>query len=285
MANAPDGPGATVLTVGEVLRRSAAYLGGRGVDTPRLDAEVLLADVLGCDRLALYTDHERPLTRAETNRYRDAVARRGRREPVAYIVGARDFRRLRLEVTSEVLIPRPETEHLVEWVCEVAPEGAAVLDWGTGSGAVALALATERPDLAVCGIDVSAAALAVARRNDRDDAVEWVESDGFAALADRSFDVVASNPPYIAAADLPGLAPELGHEPRVALVSGSTGLECYRRIAADAPAHLAAGGWLIAEIGERQADAVAEIWRAAGLDPVEVRRDLAGLDRLVGGST
>ncbi len=272
-----------MLTTGEVLRRSAGYLESRGVDTPRLDAEVMLAHVLGCDRLALYTDHERPLSRDETDRYRDAVARRGRREPVAYIVGARGFRNLTLTVSPAVLVPRPETELIVEWVCAVAPADGRVLDWGTGSGAIALAVKAERPDLVVCGLDISADALAVARGNDADATVEWIESDGVTSIGDRTFDVIAANPPYVAADEMPGLAPELGFEPVDALVSGPTGLECYERLAAEAPAHLNADGWLIAEIGDRQGAAVAALWRDAGLHDVEVHQDLAGLDRAVGG--
>src|SRR6185295_5846505 len=193
-ARLPPGAGEVVrpvareaLTAGAVLRLAAGHLAGRAGDTPRLDAEILLAGVLGVDRLALYTGHDRPLTREETDAYREAVARRARGEPVAYIVGRRAFRRLDIAVTRDVLIPRPETEGLVEWAAEAAPPGAAALDWGTGSGAVALALAAERPDLAVTGIDSSEAALAVARRNDEAGRVEWLLSDGFAALQGRRF--------------------------------------------------------------------------------------------------
>jgi release factor glutamine methyltransferase len=272
-----------VLTVGEILRRSSGYLASRGSPSPRLDAEVLLAHVLGVERLTLYTDHDRPLTPAETDAYRDLIARRGRREPVAYLTGTRAFRRLDLRVGPAVLVPRPETEHLVEWALAVAPEGAAVLDWGAGSGAVALAIADERPDLRVSGLERSPEALDVARANDPEGRVEWLRSDGFAAIDGRRFAVVAANPPYLADAELEGAPPELAHEPREALVSGPTGLEALRRLAAEAPGHLEPGGWLLTEVGAGQAPAVEALWREAGLEEVGSRRDLAGIERVVGG--
>jgi len=272
-----------MLTAGDVLRRTAGYLAERGSPSPRLDAEVLLAHVLGVERIALYTDHDRPLTPAETDAYRALVARRGRREPVAYLTGERAFRRLRLRIGPAVLVPRPETEGLVEWALEVAAPGAAVLDWGTGSGAVALALADERADLRVAALDRSAAALQVARANDPDARVEWLCSDGFAAVAGRRFAVIAANPPYLSAAELVAAPAELAHEPADALVAGPTGLEALERLAAEGPAHLEPGGWLLAEVGSEQAEAVEALWRGAGLEEVSFRPDLAGIPRLVGG--
>ena len=266
-----------------MLKRTTGYLAGRGCDTPRLDAEILLADVLGVARITLYTDHERPLTTVETDAYRAFVSRRAAREPVAYIVGRRGFRRLDLQVSSAVLVPRPETELLFERAIEVAPQGGAVLDWGTGSGAIALALRDERPDLVVTGADRSAAALEVARRNDPDGGVEWVLSDGFAALAGRRFDVVVANPPYLADRELAVLAPELGFEPSQALASGPSGYEAFEQIARDAPGHLHPGGWLLAEVGIGQAERVGELFTAAGFGDLTVRPDLAGIPRVVGG--
>jgi release factor glutamine methyltransferase len=270
------------ITVVEVLRRAQGYLAGRGVDTPRLDAELLLANVLNCDRLTLYTGFDRPLSTTETDTYRTAIGRRGNREPAAYILGHRGFRTITLDVTPDVLVPRPETELLVEWVLEVAPHGARVLDWGTGSGAIAVALATERPDLTVTGIDRSAAALEVARRNDPQGGVQWLVSDGFAALDGHTFDVIAANPPYIAEAEMSALAPELAYEPREALVSGPSGLECYRAIASDCAVHLATDGIVVVEIGATQASAVSALFGAAGLTDIAVRTDLAGHERAVG---
>lgn len=266
-----------------MLKRAAGYLADRGCDSPRLDAEVLLADVLGVERIVLYTDHERPLTATETDGYRAFISRRAAREPVAYIVGRRGFRRIELSVSSSVLVPRPETELLVEWATEVAPQGGTILDWGTGSGAIALALRDERPDLVVSGADRSAAALDVARSNDRDDHVEWVHSDGFGAFAGRRFDVVVANPPYLTDHELVSAAPELGFEPPEALVSGPSGYEAYEVIARDAPGHLRPGGWLLAEVGLGQAEHVAELLAAAGFGDIATRPDLAGIPRAVGG--
>lgn len=265
------------------MRRTTGLFTERGIDTARLDAEVLLADVLECERIDLYTEHLRPLTRDEVDRYREVVRRRARREPVAYIIGRRGFRHLDLTVSSAVLIPRPETELLVEWAMDVAGDGARVLDWGTGSGAIALALATERPDLQVCAVDISPEALEVARSNDTDTRVEWVLSDGTAALDGRTFDLIVANPPYLTDAELGEVEPELGFEPSGALASGATGLECHEAVIAQARASLAPSGHVLIEIGMGQHDAVAELMRGAGLEDVEMRPDLAGIVRIVGG--
>lgn len=274
-----------MLTLGEVLRRTAAYLAERGSPSPRLDADLLLGEALGMDRMRLYLEHDRPLTDGELAAARALVARRAKREPMAYILGRRGFRGLELAVGPDVLVPRPDTETLVEWAVAVAPHGGRVLDWGTGSGAIALALAAERPDLAVTAVDVSRAALAVARSNATANglAVEILESDGFAALAGRRFDMVAANPPYLSDAELEAAEPELGFEPRGALTAGPDGDECIARLAAEAPGHLEPGGWLLCEIGMGQGARAAGLLEAAGFTGVEVRRDLAGLDRVAGG--
>jgi release factor glutamine methyltransferase len=273
------------LSIGEVLRRSRDFLAERGSVSPRLDAELLLAHALGMERLGLYTDSERPLTPPELARCRELVARRGRREPVAYLTGERAFRRLRLRVGPGVLVPRPETETLVEWALEVLAPGAAVLDWGTGSGAIAIALATEGDGLHVTGSEVSAEALALAEANAAAAGaeVEWVRSDGFAALAGRAFDAVVANPPYLSDADLADAPPELAFEPREALVGGPTGLEAIAGIVRDAPAHLVPGGWLLMEVGAGQAPAVVAMLRDAGAREAGSRDDLAGIARAVGG--
>jgi len=273
------------LSIGEVLRRSRDYLAERGSASPRLDAELLLAHALGIERLGLYTDSERPLTPAELARCRELIARRGRREPVAYLTGERAFRRLRLRVGPGVLVPRPETETLVEWALEVLPPGAAALDWGTGSGAIAIALATEGEGLHVTGVDRSPEALAVAQANATaaGAAVELVRSDGFAGLEGRAFDAVVANPPYLSEADLADAPPELAWEPREALVAGPTGLEAIAGIVRDAPAHLAPGGWLLMEVGAGQAPTVVAMLRDAGAREAASRDDLAGIARAVGG--
>lgn len=274
------------LTIGEILRRSTAYLREKGSASPRLDADLLLAHALGVERLQLYTDSERPLNPDELARARELVGRRARREPVAYLLGERAFRRLRLGVGPEVLVPRPETEILVEWALAVAPEGGTALDWGTGSGAIALALADEGPSLAVTALDRSPEALERARANGvrcEGTEVEWLLSDGFAAVAGRRFDVIAANPPYLSRDDLAAAPPELAFEPEGALLSGPTGLEAVERIAREAPEQLESGGWVLIEVGDAQSEAAEALLRAAGLGEVGHRDDLAGVARAVGG--
>ena len=243
----------------------------------------MISHALGIERIAVYTDFERPLTAAELDICREPVARRGRREPLAYINGHRGFRRLDLSVGPGVLVPRPETEILVEWALAVAPPRARVLDWGTGSGAIALALADERPDLVVTGVDRSEDALTVARGNDNVNGVSWLLSDGFSALGGEQFDVIAANPPYLSDSELAAAPPELHHEPAGALSSGPTGLEATTAIIADAPAHLSPAGWLLIEVGATQGAGVAEMFRVAGFLDVDVRMDYARIPRVVGG--
>ena len=220
--------------------------------------------------------------------YQDAVRRRSAgREPVAYITGRRGFRYLDLAVDGRVLVPRPETELLVEIGIELLPQGARVVDVGTGSGAIALALAQERPDLAVSATDVNADALDVARANAArlglDAAVTFHAGDLLAGAGTGGVDAVLSNPPYVAEADRATLAPEITrHEPPGALFAGDDGLDVIRRLV---PAAADAGARLLAiELGEGQAEAVAQLMRAAGFDAVHARRDLAGIERVVVGS-
>jgi release factor glutamine methyltransferase len=263
-------------TVRDALDSALIALTAAGCDTPRLDAEVLLAAALGVDRAALVANPLAPLSPAAAGTFRDFARRRTAREPVAYILGRKGFRRLELEVDSRVLIPRPETEHVVEAALGL-PEGARVVDIGTGSGAIALALADERPDLRVVATDVSADALAVARANAErlGFAVEFVETDLLEGVAG-PIDAVVSNPPYVR--DGERLAPELTrYEPDVALYGGGDdGLEVYRRLA---PA--TAGIPFVAfEIAGWQAEAVGALLEGYS---IEVMRDLAGIDRVVVG--
>jgi release factor glutamine methyltransferase len=263
-------------------------LGQRGIATARLDAELLLAHALGCERLALYLDMERPLGATELAGVRELVKRRRAREPVAYILGRREFWGRRFEVTPDVLVPRPETELLVEHgLARLGDRHAAALDLCTGSGAVALSLAAERPGLTVDATDVSAGALAVAERNrafhDLASRVALYQGDLFAALpAPRCYDLITANPPYIAERDWEALPPEVReHEPRVALLAGPEGLDVVRRIASEASRWLAPGGALMVEVGAGQAEAAAAALREAGLVDVAARRDLAGIERVV----
>jgi release factor glutamine methyltransferase len=263
-------------SVRDALDSALIALTAAGVETARLDAEVLLAAAMGVDRAALIADPGRGVAPEAARAFQDYARRRVQREPVAYILGRKGFRRLELEVDSRVLIPRPETEHVVEAALDL-PAGARVVDVGTGSGAIALALADERPDLRVVGTDVSAEALAVARANGARLGldVEWLEGDLLEPVSG-PVDAVVANPPYIDTGTV--LAPEIAaHEPDVALFGGADGLHFYRRLAP------AAGAAFVAfEVPGWQAEAVAGLLNAEGFD-THVVRDLAGIERVVVG--
>lgn len=250
-------------------------------DIDNADADILLAFVLGCSRAQLVL---KPTPTAEQRaRYESLLARRAAGEPVAYITGEKEFWSLSLKVTPDVLVPRPDTELLVEWALTLASPGSAILDIGTGSGAIALALAKELPKARVLATDVSSAALVVARKNA--DAlslsrIEFLRGSLFDPVVG-SFDLIASNPPYIAEGD--AHLPALRHEPSLALVSGVDGLDAIREIARQSPAHLKADGWLLLEHGAEQGAAVRELLKQAGFARVETRRDLAGHERVSGG--
>jgi release factor glutamine methyltransferase len=284
----PEGVRTPPRTVVELLGVAAAYLDARGFETPRLDVELLLGHVLGMRRLELYLHHDRPLEPAEVDAFRELLRRRAGGEPVAYLLGSAGFRRLTLKVDARVLVPRPETEVLVELVLARLPDGGALLDVGTGSGAIALAVADERPDTRVTAVDVSAGALALAREN-RDalglaDRVELVESDLYAHLpAGARFDVVAANPPYIPEDD-PRLDPRVrDHEPHVAIFAGADGLALIRRLVAGARERLEPGGTLAIEVAEGQAPRVRALLDDAGFRHVVTERDLAAIERCVAG--
>lgn len=285
---APMGGPWTVL--GMILW-SADYLRDKGIDTGRLDAEHLLASAVGVDRLGLYLAFERPLTPAELDGYRPLLKRRAAREPLQYILGRQPFRELDLEVGPSVLIPRPETEVLVDQILEAMrgdDAGGTALDLGTGSGAIALSLAFEGSFASVVATDVDDAALDVARRN-RDAAglgerVELRRGSLFEPLKrSERFDVIASNPPYVGEMDEESLEPEVRDwEPRAALFAGADGLDVLRRIAVGACEHLRPGGLLALEVGAGQARIVAD-WLESdgGYDEVKVTRDYTGRERFV----
>ncbi len=280
--------------VREALEGAITAIAAAGCESPRLDAELLVARALGVERERLLIGtaagapgRELTVSGPAVRAVQDAVRRRAvGREPVAYITGFRAFRRLSLAVDPRVLIPRPETELLVELLVERLPHGAHVLDVGTGSGAIALALADERPDLTVFGSDVSLDALAVAKANARRlglDAVRWLHADLLAGVPDE-FDAIVSNPPYVADGDRSGLAPEIvRHEPPVALFAGPDGLEVVRDLVSQVAVYARARAVTI-EIGAGQAPAVAGLLSKAGFAQVDVEPDLAGIERVVLGS-
>lgn len=278
------------LTVLTVMLQSADYLAGKGIESARLDAEHLLAHVLGIGRLEMYLQHERPMVEEELDRFRPLLRRRARREPLQYILGRQGFRELDLEVGPGVLIPRPETERLVEVVLAWASgrTGLEALDVGTGSGAIALSLLGEGPFSRCVGTDVSAEALAYAVRN-RDAAgltsrLELREGGLFEPVGDdERFDVVVSNPPYVAERDRGGLQVEVvDFEPTQALFAGEDGLDAFRAIVPGALGALRAGGLLAVEVGDGQADAVAALAEEEpGYREVQVHDDLAGKARIV----
>ena len=273
-------------TIGELINLSAGYLEEKGCSSPRLDAEVLLGHVLGLDRLALYLNFDKPLSAQEVEQYRNLIGRRGRRTPVAYLTGEREFYSLPLQVTPAVLIPRPETELVVDKVLElIEPETPVqILDLGTGSGAIALALACQDPNILVTATDLSLDALSVAKQNalrlEVDNQVSFVHSDLFQSVQGK-YGVICSNPPYIPQSELAGLAPELGIEPAMALDGGSDGLEFYRRILNQAASFMEEPGFVVLEIGWDQAAAVRTLGEQAGFRWLETVVDYGGQDRVV----
>ena len=271
------------MTIREALAQAAARLETAGVPDARLDAELLLARVLHEDRLRMRLDGQRTLGDAQRSEYDTLIARRQTREPLQYIEGEAAFMGLTFRVAPGVLIPRQDTEILCEEALSRMKPGARVLDVGTGSGALAVSLARLGRDAQVTAVDVSDTALAIARDNARrlGAQVRFVKSDCFAALAGERFDLIVSNPPYISREEMETLMPEVQREPELALAGGEDGLDFYRRIAREAPAHLLPGGCLLFEIGWRQRDAVSALVRELVGEPFSLR-DYGGNWRVVG---
>jgi release factor glutamine methyltransferase len=281
-------PPALAGSVREALEGAIGAIRAAGADTPRLDAELLLAEACDLDRAALAADPGRGVEAAHARRFGAMVRRRVAREPVAYILGRKGFRHLELRVDPRVLIPRPETELLVELALELRP--ATVLDVGTGSGAIALAVAAELRDVRARGVDTSAGAVEVARANavslGLGDRVEIdAGSHSFAyGKEGRPVDLLLANLPYVSDADWDALAPEIRlYEPREALVAGPTGLEAIDGLLGEIAVGHGSIGAIGLEVGAGQAGAVAELVRRAGFETVEIRRDLAGIERVVVG--
>ncbi len=291
MSGAADKGPRTLLGYVQV---TASFLASKGVDNARLDAELLLADVLGLTRTQIYTNFEQPMAAPEVDKYRELVRRRAAREPVAYITGRREFWSLDFAVDRRVLVPRPETELVVELAVDALRTRVGngrpplVADVGTGSGAIAVAIAKEMPEARVIATDRSEAALEIApanaARHGVDGRIEFRNGDGCAPLAGTgAFDVIASNPPYVRSGEMKTLAPEVREwEPRWALESGAEGMDVTAPLVEDAFELLAPGGSLIVEVGTQSA-LVRDCFVRRGYDAVVVKRDLAGLDRVVTG--
>ncbi len=279
-------------TVRELLSGAVRTLEGAGFFTARQDAEWLLAHVLGVERWALYLEPERGLPAAAGERFVGLLVRRSQGEPLQRLLGWEEFCGLRLRVTPQVLIPRQETELLVEWALAILRRAGVsplrVIDLGTGNGAIACVLAHALPHASVVGVDISAEALAVAAENIRalglNGRVRLVEGDLFGPLAFGVADLVISNPPYIASGELATLPIEVrDYEPHLALDGGPDGMAFHRRILTGTPGSLRPGGWLLMEIGEGQAEALARAITLTGaFGAIEVRKDLSGGDRMIG---
>ncbi len=269
----------------KLLEWTQGYFAQKGVDAPRLTAEVLLAHALGCDRVRLYLDFDKPLGEPELAAYRELVRRRADREPTAYLTGQKEFHGRPFRVDAHVLVPRPETELVLEAALASLPAGGLALDLCTGSGVLGVTLALERPGAQVVATDVSAEALEVARDNAARlgaAGVTFLAGDLYDPVApDLRFDVIVSNPPYVPRGELDTLPPEVRREPRLALDGGDDGLAISRRIAAGAPSRLRPGGALVLEMHESHLDALPSICLECGFARAEARRDLAGLPRFV----
>lgn len=279
----------TDWTVRRILEWTTAHLEKHGSETPRLDSEVLLAHARGCQRIQLYTRYDEALREDERSVMRDLVRRRAQSEPVAYLVGHREFFGLDFRVTPDVLIPRPDTETLVVELLELARPLASprVLDIGTGTGCIAIAAAVNHPGGNFTAIDVSEPALAVARENAERhgvaDRIRFLTGDLFAPLeAGERFEIIASNPPYIRDDEIETLQPDIRlHEPLSALVAGPDGLTTIRRLIAEAPRHLAPGGYLLMEIAPEQAAAVHNLLEGeAAYGEIRIIKDLPGKERV-----
>jgi len=283
----------TAATFAAELDAATTVLEAAGLSSARVDAEWLLAGLLGVGRVSVRMDLAETVPAPIAERYAHAVSRRARREPLQRILGWEEFRGVRVRLTDAVLVPRPETETLVEWALALLPPPGArrllAIDLGTGSGCIACALASERPDLDVIAVDVSPAAAAVARDNTRAlglaSRVGVVAADLLDGIRDLGADLIVSNPPYLPSALVPELPPEVRiHEPRLALDGGADGLALIRRIATTARRCLRPSGALAVETaGGDQTEAAAALLRAAGWDRVAVRADLVGIDRFVAG--
>ncbi len=270
----------------KILAWTTGYLAEKGVENARREAEWLLCEVTGLDRVGLYLNFDRPLQEKELAAYCLLVTRRGKREPLQYILKNQEFDGLNLEVSPAVLIPRHDTETLIEEAFKRAVPTGSILDIGTGSGCIAIALAKRLPDASVTAVDISAEALMVASRNAAEHSVdiEFLSGSFFQPVNGRRFNMIVSNPPYIRTADLPGLQPEVrDYEPQMALDGGLDGLDSYRYMITEAPGYLMPGGTILFEVGFDQADSVTSMLAENGFDTIAPVPDGAGILRVTGG--
>lgn len=276
-----------IWTIGRILKWTEQFFKEKGIESPRLDAEVLLSHILGRERIYLYVHFDEPLEPAELARYRDAIKQRVQRVPVAYIIGEKEFMGLTFKVTEDTLVPRPDTEILVQAAVErlrARGEAPRFADIGTGSGAICLSVLHFLPKAQADTVDISPAARAIAEENaaalEVADRVTFHTGDLLAPLAG-SYDAILSNPPYIPDDDIAALAPEVRlKEPHTALAGGKDGLDFYRRLTADAPALLKDGGFLAVEVGIHQAAPVAAL-AVPSFSRTEILKDYAGIERVV----
>lgn len=276
-----------IWTIGALLQWTQQFFAGKGIDSPRLDAEILLAHVLHKERIYLYAHYDEPMNPQELAAYRELVKKRANRYSVAHILGTQPFMGLDFKVNEDVLIPRPETEMLVESVVAAA-EGTApsIVDIGTGSGAIVLSLLHYLPQAKGIGVDISPKALAIAAENGKalglDGRVTWIESDLFTNVPQGPYDWIVSNPPYLTQHDMEELQPEVRHDPALALYGGDDGLDIYRRLAKESPAFVKRGGHCIVEIGAGQTQDVSAIFTADGAyEHEKTVKDYGGIERVL----
>ena len=275
-------------TIGRILKWTEQYFKEKGIESPRLDAEVLLSHILGRERIYLYVHFDEPLEPAELARYREAIKQRVQRVPIAYIIGEKEFMGLTFKVTEDTLVPRPDTEILVQAAIErlrARGDAPRFADIGTGTGAICLSVLHFLPKAQADTVDISPAARAVAEENaaslGASDRITFHTGDLLAPLAGQCYDAILSNPPYIPDGDIAALAPEVRlKEPHTALAGGRDGLDFYRRLTSDAPALLKDGGFLAVEVGIHQAAPVAAL-AVPSFSRTEILKDYAGIERVV----
>ncbi|NVN99704.1 MAG: peptide chain release factor N(5)-glutamine methyltransferase [Geobacteraceae bacterium] len=275
-----------VWTTLKLLNWTKEYLAGKGIENARLEGEWLLCHALSLDRVGLYLNFDKPLLESELAAFRALVSRRAKREPLQHILGTQEFMGLEFMVSAAALIPRYDTELLVSEALKALPKAQRVLDIGTGSGCVAIALARNLPAATVVSVDISKAALELAQSNAslNSAVVDLREGSLFEPVNGEYFDLIVSNPPYIPAADIETLQPEVrDFEPRSALDGGVDGLDFYRQIARIAPQHLSSGGWLLLEVGIGQATEVSQMLAENGFSDIYSAKDSGRIDRVVGG--